>query len=147
MHCLYCDRPLALLKRLTGDGEFCSKEHRRIYQKEHNQLGLARLLEAQSGGKGQQHPVNPQTERPPAPRPPAPAAKSRDERQPQCAGFQSDFLREASAVSDANRLTGGPRFQGGGPVLAEPAQESEDRSKAGPRPKAAAFLSETPPLF
>src|SRR5580698_10240352 len=54
MHCLYCDRPLALLKRLTGDGDFCSKEHRRIYQQEHNQLALARLLESQprAGGKG-----------------------------------------------------------------------------------------------
>src|SRR5579862_5010313 len=54
MHCLYCDKPLALLKRLTGDGEFCSKEHRRIYQQEHNQLALARLLESQPkpGGKG-----------------------------------------------------------------------------------------------
>src|SRR5215470_14570873 len=47
MHCLYCDRPLALLKRLTGDGEFCSKEHRKIYQQEHNQLALERLLETQ----------------------------------------------------------------------------------------------------
>lgn len=45
--CLYCERPLALLSRLTGDGEFCSKEHRRIYQKEHSQLALARLLQAQ----------------------------------------------------------------------------------------------------
>lgn len=45
--CLYCERPLALFSRLTGDGEFCSKEHRRIYQKEHSQLALARLLQAQ----------------------------------------------------------------------------------------------------
>src|ERR1700747_2282256 len=52
MRCLYCDRPLALLKRLTGDGEFCSKEHRKIYQKEHNQLALARLLESQPNAKG-----------------------------------------------------------------------------------------------
>jgi hypothetical protein len=32
---------------LTGDGEFCSKEHRKLYQKEHSQLALERLLNAQ----------------------------------------------------------------------------------------------------
>lgn len=51
--CLYCERPLALLSRLTGDGEFCSKEHRRIYQKEHSQLALARLLQAQPAPSGE----------------------------------------------------------------------------------------------
>jgi hypothetical protein len=45
--CLYCDRPLDLLSRIRGDGEFCSREHRRIYQKEHSQLALQRLLQAQ----------------------------------------------------------------------------------------------------
>lgn len=51
-HCLYCERPLALLSRLTGAGEFCSKEHRRLYQKEHSQMALARLLQAQPQGPG-----------------------------------------------------------------------------------------------
>jgi hypothetical protein len=58
MHCLYCDRPLALLKRLTGDGEFCSKEHRKIYQQEHNHLALARLLDAQPKTKEKPRPDN-----------------------------------------------------------------------------------------
>lgn len=48
LHCLYCERPLDLFARLTGDKEFCCKEHRRIYQQEHSQLALARLLQAQS---------------------------------------------------------------------------------------------------
>src|SRR5271170_5711865 len=52
MRCLYCDRPLPLLKRLTGDGEFCSKDHRKIYQQERNQLALARLLEGKPAGGG-----------------------------------------------------------------------------------------------
>ena len=47
MHCLYCDQPLALLKRLTGDGEFCSKEHRKLYQRKNNKLALERLLASQ----------------------------------------------------------------------------------------------------
>src|SRR6266516_7042481 len=59
MRCLYCDRPLALLKRLTGDGEFCSKEHRKIYQREHNQLALERLLETQPGANRKASPSPP----------------------------------------------------------------------------------------
>jgi hypothetical protein len=46
LHCLYCERPLALLHRLTGDKEFCSKDHRRQYMKEHGELALTRLLES-----------------------------------------------------------------------------------------------------
>src|SRR5882762_5826347 len=108
MHCLYCDRPLALLKRLTGDGEFCSKEHRKIYQKEHNQLGLARLLEAQPVNKTKRPAVQQIENKTPAT--PPPVEKSA-ERQPGQAGFITDFLREASAVSFADRSTLGPRFQ------------------------------------
>ena len=51
MHCLYCDRPLAFLHRLTGDGEFCSRDHRRLYYQQHSQMALARLLRAQPGQK------------------------------------------------------------------------------------------------
>lgn len=46
LHCLYCERPLALLHRLTGDKEFCSKDHRRLYMKEHGELALSRLLQS-----------------------------------------------------------------------------------------------------
>ena len=145
MHCLYCDRPLALLKRLTGDGEFCSKEHRKIYQKEHNQLALARLLDAQPKGKREDLRHNSH----PAPPPPPPPVEKREGRQPGQAGFISDFLREASAVSDAHRSAAGPRFQSAAPVLAEsiPAPGTEDRNQMRALPKAARFLSESPALF
>jgi hypothetical protein len=46
MRCLYCGKELALLKRWTGGGEFCSDAHRQRYQEEYNQLALNRLLQA-----------------------------------------------------------------------------------------------------
>jgi hypothetical protein len=46
MRCLYCGKELALLKRWTGGGEFCSDAHRQQYQDEYNQLALNRLLQA-----------------------------------------------------------------------------------------------------
>jgi hypothetical protein len=48
MRCLYCGKELALLKRLTGGGEFCSEAHKQSYQEEYNRLGLSRLLQARS---------------------------------------------------------------------------------------------------
>ena len=50
MRCLYCGKELALLKRLTGGGEFCSDAHKQSYQEEYNRLALSRLLQAQSKG-------------------------------------------------------------------------------------------------
>jgi hypothetical protein len=44
MRCVYCGAELALFKRLTGGGEFCSEAHRLLYQEEYNRLALARLL-------------------------------------------------------------------------------------------------------
>src|SRR5271166_3676869 len=48
MRCLYCGKELALLKRLTGGGEFCSDTHKRSYQEEYNRLAVSRLLQAQT---------------------------------------------------------------------------------------------------
>jgi hypothetical protein len=48
MRCLYCGKQLALLKRLTGSGEFCSEAHKQSYHEEYNRLALTRLLQAQS---------------------------------------------------------------------------------------------------
>ena len=48
MRCLYCGKELALLKRLTGGGEFCSEAHKQSYQDEYNRLGLSRLLQART---------------------------------------------------------------------------------------------------
>ena len=50
MRCLYCGKELALLKRWTGGGEFCSDAHRQQYQEEYNQLALNRLLQAKPQG-------------------------------------------------------------------------------------------------
>src|ERR1700730_11484196 len=47
MRCLYCGKELALLKRLTGGGDFCSEAHKQSYQEEYNRLALSRLLQAQ----------------------------------------------------------------------------------------------------
>ncbi|MEO7651801.1 MAG: hypothetical protein ABIZ80_15155 [Bryobacteraceae bacterium] len=83
MHCLYCEKPLPLLQRLRGDAEFCSKEHRRIYQKEHNQLALARLLQAQPGSHLAARPGDGLKEKVPAVQTPAaPPAKPEPVMQP-----------------------------------------------------------------
>jgi len=50
MRCLYCGKELALLKRLTGGGDFCSDAHKQSYQEEYNRLALSRLLQAQKKG-------------------------------------------------------------------------------------------------
>jgi hypothetical protein len=64
MRCLYCGKELALLKRWTGGGEFCSDAHRQRYQEEYNQLALNRLLQAK-----------PPTETPSGPAKPAAPSK------------------------------------------------------------------------
>src|SRR5271168_5289772 len=48
MRCLHCGKELALLKRLTGNGEFCSDQHKQSYHDEYNRLALSRLLQAQT---------------------------------------------------------------------------------------------------
>jgi hypothetical protein len=57
MRCLYCGKELALLKRWTGGGEFCSDAHRQRYQEEYNQLALNRLLQAKPPSKPEEAPV------------------------------------------------------------------------------------------
>src|SRR5580658_9041270 len=51
MRCRYCGKELALFKRLTGGGGFCSEAHKQSYQDEYNQLALSRLLQAQRKDK------------------------------------------------------------------------------------------------
>ncbi len=48
MRCLYCGKELALLKRWTRGGQFCSEVHKQSYQEEYNRMGLSRLLQAQT---------------------------------------------------------------------------------------------------
>lgn len=59
MKCLYCGKRLALLRKLT-DSEFCTDAHRRAYQKEQEQMALARLSDA---GKPKKK-ANPEPEKP-----------------------------------------------------------------------------------
>jgi hypothetical protein len=48
MRCLYCGKQLALFRRLTGSGEFCSDAHKQSYHEEYNRLALTRLIAAQT---------------------------------------------------------------------------------------------------
>ena len=59
MRCLYCGKELALLKRWTRGGQFCSEAHKKSYQEEYNRIGLNRLLQAQSKPKAAQQEVSP----------------------------------------------------------------------------------------
>jgi hypothetical protein len=138
MHCLYCDRPLALLKRLTGDGEFCSKEHRKIYQREHSQLALARLLEASGGGAK----ARPGKTAPPKrePEPPSVVEPAPAEPRQEPAGFFSYSL-EAVAASDRLLSTGVPRFKSGTPV----GSEAASLGAARPGPRVAVHFTQFPP--
>ncbi len=47
MRCLYCGKQLALFRRLTGSGEFCSDAHKDSYHEEYNRLAVNRLVQAQ----------------------------------------------------------------------------------------------------
>jgi hypothetical protein len=87
MRCLFCGKELALLKRWTGGGEFCSDAHRQRYQEEYNQLALNRLLQA----------------KPPVDAPPAEPAKSAATAKPSAA----EPVKETPAKS-APRLPAAP---------------------------------------
>jgi hypothetical protein len=58
MRCLYCGNELALLKKLTGYGEFCSEAHRQKYQEQYNRLALTRLLQAQDAEPERRPPLS-----------------------------------------------------------------------------------------
>src|ERR1700689_4036843 len=87
MRCLFCGKELALLKRWTGGGEFCSDAHRQRYQEEYNQLALNRLLQA----------------KPPVDAPPSEPAKSAATAKPSAA----EPVKETPAKS-APRLPAAP---------------------------------------
>lgn len=58
MRCLHCGKRLSLLRKFS-DGEFCTAEHRQIFQQQQSDLALARLIESQN-----------RIERPATPKPP-----------------------------------------------------------------------------
>ena len=162
MHCLYCDRPLALLKRLTGDGEFCSKEHRKIYQREHNQLALERLLETQPASNRKTPPNPPKRSVPafvePEPEPIAPdspafesfAAEPADpgsaptENLPDLAEFLASWPQESAVEARVLQFTGDPILKAGAPISTGIASEAEWKHIRSPQPKTAQFHSESP---
>ncbi|MEO7146090.1 MAG: hypothetical protein ABI165_21555, partial [Bryobacteraceae bacterium] len=106
MKCLYCRNELALLKKLTGGGEFCSDAHRQRYQQEYDRLALTRLLQTQSAPS----PSDPRTPRggsngaaEPAPRvnegADAGAATDRETPLPIGSGLRTQTVPSASAIS------------------------------------------------
>jgi hypothetical protein len=123
---------------LTGDAEFCSKEHRKIYQQEHNQLALARLLESQPKGKPAPRLEKPQRAEPPPVEIVEPVKKP-DTPQPDLAGFMSETSFGPRAAAHATRSAGSPGFQQNGPLWSKIAA----KSTLGLKPKGAGFLAES----
>ncbi|MFN0170231.1 MAG: hypothetical protein ACKV22_27745 [Bryobacteraceae bacterium] len=100
--CLYCDKPLTLLSRISGGGkDFCSREHRELYERERPELGLTRLVQslgedrATESERGQAS-VAPGAMPMPDPRP---------------AGFLPALSVEAAQGSGAPRPEDTPRWQ------------------------------------
>lgn len=55
--CLYCSKQLALLKTFAGATQFCSDDHRQLYQDDSDRLALDRLLQAKDRKKGRKQSV------------------------------------------------------------------------------------------
>ena len=92
MRCLYCGESLSLLRKLKGQGEFCSEAHRDAYQSEFNSLALGRLRQSRGG------PVAPELER--SPRPAFEAAPEED--------FEFEEALEPSRAAVAVAVASGP---------------------------------------
>ncbi len=60
MRCLYCGQQLKLLKRLTG-GDFCSAEHRRLFEGHFSEGALNRLLKEEPVDVPDSHPATEST--------------------------------------------------------------------------------------
>ncbi len=143
MRCLYCGKELALLKRLTGGGDFCSDAHKQSYQEEYNRLALSRLLQAQKKGQ--------QTNSPAQSAPPADASIAVEEPVEDEAAIRAESspvlevaVEEASvsevseAVMDSSAVD---------ESTAEAETSPEDSLSAEPEPsQAAGFLLESPAI-
>ncbi|MBZ5603966.1 MAG: hypothetical protein LAO79_16830 [Acidobacteriia bacterium] len=145
MRCLYCGKELALLKRWTGGGEFCSDAHRQQYQEEYNKLALNRLLQSQPPAEAKSKPAatektaeaktpEPKKERakaPPAAKAPEPVRETVVERAP----------AELPELKPASRYEERPE-----PVRAvalEPPPQEQPREEKAPA-EAAGFFFEMP---
>lgn len=142
MRCLYCGKELALLKRLTGGGDFCSEVHKQSYQEEYNRLALSRLLQAQKK-KQQQSSENA------AP----PALETTVAVQERISNDSSNQTEEAPAVALVPAASGS-HAEPVPPIEADQAKESPAKSEdsaqsvgAEPEPsQEAGFLIERPPI-
>ena len=91
MRCLYCGKELALLKRWTRSGQFCSEAHKKSYQEEYNRIGLNRLLQAQHKSA----PTKAAEDSPPAPNGPPPVHES------QVAVEEAPAFEEVAVIEEA----------------------------------------------
>lgn len=84
MRCLHCGKRLSLLRKFS-DGEFCTAEHRQIFQQQQSDLALARLIESQN-----------RIERPAMPKPaPKPVARPKA-----AAGEAEQAVPEARPIAE-----------------------------------------------
>lgn len=96
MRCLQCGKRVSLLRKLT-DGEFCSDEHRQLFQQQQNDLALARLIEAQQGMS------RPRVKAAAAPVKPQPKAATKHAAEENTPPF-GDFLKLPVALLRSRRL-------------------------------------------
>ena len=120
MRCLYCGKELALLKRWTRSGQFCSEAHKKSYQEEYNRIGLNRLLQAQHKGA----PAKAAEDSPKAPNGPPPVHES------QVAVEEAPAFEEVAAIEEAAGN------------VAEPAREQETPQDVWEPPELASFVNE-----
>ncbi|MGP0072640.1 MAG: hypothetical protein ACLPWF_12000 [Bryobacteraceae bacterium] len=135
MRCLYCGKELALLKRLTGGGEFCSDAHKQSYQEEYNRLALSRLLQAQKKGQQASNPPAQNVE------PPSHAAVAVEEPAPE--PMAEEAALEAEAGPAVEQVAGEAVEESPSEVAAE----TEVSVSPEPEPlETAGFLLESPSL-
>jgi len=127
MRCLYCGKELALLKRWTGGGEFCSDAHRQRYQEEYNQLALNRLLQAKPA-EPQPHPDTRHTAKPAESKAKEPAAEP---------ALESSRTLPPSAVLE-------PTPEPAPEPVPEPVPQMIEEPEEDPAPAEAGFFIEMP---
>jgi hypothetical protein len=141
MRCLYCGKELALLKRLTGGGDFCSDAHKQSYQEEYNRLALSRLLQAQK--KGQQTNNSPAQNAPPSP--PASVALEEPAHYDAARGAAAPVLEVALTETLTQAIPEEADAVAVEESAAEEVVEVEPAVSAEPEPlEAAGFLLESP---
>ncbi len=104
MRCLYCGKELALLKRWTGGGEFCSDAHRQRYQEEYNQLALNRLLQAKPPQKSEEPPPAKET------KPAKPLTVAEPVREPAYSAPRSSPIPEPAALTISEGTRAKPTY-------------------------------------